>query len=140
MIKVFSVARSAWALTFCLGILTGCSGSGELGREQSGDFTFILSSKPSPLQVGQGADLTLELLNAQVQPQKGCEVTLMSTMPDMEMDDDKMQHHLSEHGAGVYELRLTEFHMGGDWRFMVQATCQGKHQTVTFDQTIPWPK
>gem|GEM_PF-4967053 len=136
----FSSVRRMWFFPLGIVILTACSGSGELGRERSGDLTFILSSTPSPLKVGQGADMALELVTAQGQRQGGCQVTLMRTMPGMGMSDDMMQHHLTENGAGNYQVRLDEFHMGGDWRFTVQATCQGKRDTVTFDQNIPWPK
>lgn len=84
--------------------------------------------------------MTLEISTTQGQQQHGCLVTLMRGMPGMEMSEDKMQHHLSEGGAGAYEMHLAEFHMGGDWRFTVQAACQGKRHSVTFDQNIPWPK
>lgn len=141
MSKAFSTVR--WGrslLPLCLVLLTACSGSGELGRERSGDLTFILSSDPSPLKVGQGADMELELVNAQGERRKGCQVTLARTMPGMEMAEDKMQHHLTERGPGTYQVRLAEFHMGGDWRFAVQAVCQGQRHSVVFEQNIPWPK
>ena len=140
MINVFATARIGWVFILGFGILTACSDSGELGRERSGDLTFILSSTPSPLKVGQGADMEVELVTDQGQRQSGCQATLSRTMPGMDMSEDKMQHHLSERGAGAYQVRLAEFHMGGDWRFTVQADCQGKRRSVTFDQDIPWPK
>lgn len=140
MSKAFLSVRRIWALPYCLVVLTACSGSGELGRERADDLTFILSSDPAPLKVGQGADMALELLTAQGERRKGCQVTLARTMPGMEMSDDKMQHHLTENSGGIYQVRLAEFHMGGDWRFEVQAECQGKRRSVTFNQNVPWPK
>lgn len=140
MNKAFLTIRRGWWLPPCLVLLTACSGSGELGRERSGDLTFILSTDPAPLKVGRGVDMELELVTAQGARRKGCQVTLARTMPGMEMSEDKTQHHLTEQGAGTYRVRLAEFHMGGDWRFTVQAECQGKRYSATFDQTIPWPQ
>lgn len=140
MVRALLSVRRGWTFPLCFIVLTACSGSGELGRERSGDLTFILSTDPAPLKVGQGADVDLEIVTAQGQRQKGCQATLARTMPGMEMSEDKMQHHLTENSAGIYQVRLAEFHMGGDWRFSVQAECQGKRHSVTFNQNVPWPK
>jgi nitrogen fixation protein FixH len=112
---------------------------------QSGSATLTLSTKPSPLGVGQNL-FDVVVADARKQPISDAEVTLLMVMPA----DPKTKHpemrsegKLNNVGKGRYN-GIAMVTMAGDWDVTVTATRNGKQigrktERLTAHLTRPKP-
>ena len=119
-------------------MLTACGGDKDRSISL-GKYEMNIKTDPSPLQVGQDAELTVrfkktdEALNA-------CHLAFRQFMPEHQMDSDHAWHEMEHLGKGLFRGRGVEFTMGGDWQLEFKLDCGGTVQLASATYNLEWPE
>ena len=122
----------------CAAALTGCTARPAPLHAHVQDYELALTTRPSPLEVGRNAQLTLRLTRAG-RPQTGCTMRMRQRMDGMGMDSDERWTGLESAGGGEYRGASAGFGMGGDWLLEFSWSCGGSGAGATLPVHIAWP-
>jgi len=133
-----SLARYLMVSSFLL--LTACDIQPSKNASIGG-YELELTTKPSPLMVGQNAAVSVLIRDGLNQPMADCNVRFRQHMPGHEMSlDDTFMPMSDPAKVGKYEAHSSEFRMGGDWVLEFDFVCGVDHYTVPFDFKLEWPE